>query len=1095
MLRWVSLLVLLGCFFSARASHVMGGEITWKCSGSGYVFQLIFYRDCNGVDVNPISENLKVWNYNGLTDIPVHFVSRTDISPKCTQVAGSPQPLSCGTGPNAGNGLGAIEKIVYQSNPVNLTGTPPADGWIFTYSNFSLNGNITNVVNPLNYGVTVKAVMYAIPGSSGTGCVDNSPEFLQDPYLVVCSGEMYRYNLNPSDEDLDSVVTVFGEPIDRIEGTAYNPPIDPDPVPFETGFSYTNPTPDASFNAGNIPASLNAQTGELTFQSFTQGAYLMKVVAQSFRNGVLIAEVEREMQLIVTTCSNTNNAPIVPGPFGGLYETTVIAGATVNFTLTATDNEVLQDGTPQSNYLTASGSQFGTNFTATTGCDVAPCATLDQTPVITGVQGVSTDFSWQTDCAHLIDAAGNYDDEKDFTFVFKVADNYCQIPKTTFQTIVVHVKNPGLIPATEISCISTQPNGDLSITWNAVNDPDGTFQEYQLYSLQGGLIGTFPIGTTNTVIPNPGTNLDFYIGVVSGCNVTTYSDTVSNVFLDLLNPGDGTAILDWNVPAQTIPAGMNSTCEIWREYPAGTWTTVGTVSYGVTHFVDTIDICSAFLNYQIVYQTPGCTWNSNILGDNFIDRITPDMPVIYSASVDTLTGNVILTWSQNHAPDTYGYVIYWKDPNGFIVEIDTVWGITNTSYTHITPVTGPLTYSVAAFDSCYTPATPPTHQTSAKADLHTTQFLTYQVNSCSYVADLTWTPYEGWGSALSGYTIFAREAGGSWQNVGASNTENFSFTCTPLVAYEVVIRANGPNGYESFSNIVNFVVNGPRPPAIHYLRVATVDNNMITLRHEISQGSNVQAIRFEKYNVKKGLYEYLTQVPVTMNTLTVVDPEVDVNNFSYRYRAIVIDSCGNAGAVSNIAQTVLLKVNTDQTNYINHLYWTPYEDFDGDVLTYSVYRGIDGVFASTPCAVLTPDQRYFDDYAGDLVENTSGKVCYFVLAQEGIDSYGIQELSVSNHVCAVFEPLVYIPNAFTPGGLNPIFIPVVTFQDISKYEFSVLDRWGQLIFQTTDPTVGWDGTHQVSHEEVTSNTYVYVLKVVDGNNQEYFFRGHVTLLR
>src|SRR5690606_21613526 len=150
---------------------------------------------------------------------------------------------------------------------------------------------------------------------------------------------------------------------------------------------------------------------------------------------------------------------------GGLFETTVDAGTLVNFTLQATDVELLQDGTPQSNYLTASGTQFGTNFTSTSGCDVAPCATLDQTPMITGVQGVSTDFSWQTDCAHLIDAYGNVDDEKVYTFVFRVQDNFCQIPKTTFKTITIHVKNPGIIPATTINCISSQPNGDLNITW------------------------------------------------------------------------------------------------------------------------------------------------------------------------------------------------------------------------------------------------------------------------------------------------------------------------------------------------------------------------------------------------------------------------------------------------------------------------------------------------------------------------------------------------------------------------------------------------------------------------------------------------------
>ena len=1096
MIRLLLLFLLVGSTFAVRASHVMGGEITWKCSGNGYVFQLVFYRDCNGVDVNPVSENLQVWNNTSLSTIPVHFVSRTDLSPSCTPVTGSPPQLACGTGANAGNGLGAIEKDVYESNPITLTGTPPANGWIFTFTNFSLNGGLTNIVNPLNYGVTIKAVMYAVPGSAGGTCVDNSPQFLQDPYFVVCSGEEYRYNLNPVDNDLDSVVIKFSQPMDRIIGTTYNPPSDPAPIPFEAGFSYTNPTPDASINAGNQAAVLNQQTGELTLKSFTTGAFMLKFVAQSYRNGVLIAEVERENELIVSSCAGTNNAPVVPGPFAGLYETTVVAGTAVNFTLTATDNEVLQDGTAQSNYLTASGNEFGTNFTSSTGgCDVAPCATLNQTPLITGVQGVSTNFSWQTDCAHLVDAAGNYDDEKDFVFVFKVQDNYCQIPKTTFETITIHVKNPGIIPATEISCISTDAFGDVTVTWNAVNDPNGTFQSYDLMTVQNGLIGSFPIGATSVIITNPGTDLDFFVGVKSGCNVVTYSDTAANVYLSLLNPGDGTAVLNWNIPGTTMPTGMNNTCEILREYPTGNWTSVATLPYALTHFVDTIDICSATLNYQVVYSTANCNWNSNIVGDLFHDKITPDIPVISSASIDTVAGAVQLTWDVNYQPDTYGYVIYWKDANGFIVEIDTVWGRQNTTYTHNTAVTGPLTYSVAAFDSCYTPATPPTHQTSAKADPHTTMYLNYSVNSCSYKADLTWTDYVGWPNWVADYTIFYRENGGNWQIAGTSTSTSFQMQCTSLSSYEIAVRANGPNGFESFSNIVNFAILGPRPPEVHYLRVASVENGGVTLRHEIATGSNVMAVRFEKYNWKKGIFEFLVEIPATTNTLSYLDTDVDVNTYSYQYRAFVIDSCDNVGAESNHANTILLKVNTDQTTYINHLYWTPYSVYDGGVLQYEIYKGFDGVFPTSPSFSVSPGQLYFDDYAGDDAANVSGKVCYIVVAKEAIDQYGIQEYANSNDVCAVFEPLVYIPNAFTPGGVNPIFIPVVTFQDISKYEFSVIDRWGQLVFQTHDPTVGWDGIHQSSGKLVEPNTYNYVLKVVDGNNQEYYFRGFVAVIR
>ncbi len=76
---------------------------------------------------------MDVWNHPGISQITLDFISRTDLSPMCTQVAGGPVPLDCGVGANAGNGIGAIEKVVYRSVPIALAGTPPAEGWVFTY--------------------------------------------------------------------------------------------------------------------------------------------------------------------------------------------------------------------------------------------------------------------------------------------------------------------------------------------------------------------------------------------------------------------------------------------------------------------------------------------------------------------------------------------------------------------------------------------------------------------------------------------------------------------------------------------------------------------------------------------------------------------------------------------------------------------------------------------------------------------------------------------------------------------------------------------------------------------------------------------------
>ncbi|HYQ97023.1 MAG TPA: hypothetical protein VEO92_01540, partial [Candidatus Nitrosocosmicus sp.] len=204
------------------------------------------------------------------------------------------------------------------------------------------------------------------------------------------------------DIDLDSINVIFGTALNNFSPAAYVPGVSPAPLTYETGFSPASPTPDASMMAGNVAAQVDPHSGELTFLNNMLGNYAIKLVVQTFRNGQLIAEIDRELQVVVLDCSSApgspNTAPDVTPPFAGSFETTVNAGDLVTFNFDASDIELLQDGTPQNNTLTASGLMFGTNFTSTSGCIIAPCATLDQPPPITGVQGASAQFSWQTDC-------------------------------------------------------------------------------------------------------------------------------------------------------------------------------------------------------------------------------------------------------------------------------------------------------------------------------------------------------------------------------------------------------------------------------------------------------------------------------------------------------------------------------------------------------------------------------------------------------------------------------------------------------------------------------------------------------------------------
>ncbi|MFK7783731.1 MAG: gliding motility-associated C-terminal domain-containing protein [Crocinitomicaceae bacterium] len=1087
-------LLLISFSFRGNATHVLGGDITWQCQGGDYVFQLVFYRDCNGGIVNPVSETIDVWGHPTLTAVTLNFQSRTDISPLCTQVPGGPPALDCGTGQGGGNGVGAIEKIVYVSDPVTISGTPPATGWVFTYQNFARNGNIVNLIDPDQKGITLTSKMYEVANSPG-GCVDNSPQFLQDPYFVSCAGDPYTYNMNAIDPDLDSLHISFGTPLDHFPSQTYTPPGIPAELLYENGFSATSPTPGVTLNAGNIPAQLNPNSGELTFLSNNAGSYAIKIVARSYRNGILIAEVDREIQVIVSNCNGTNSPPQITGPFGGSFVTTINAGDLVNFTLNSTDVELLQDGSPQSNHLSASGFMFGSNLTSNAGCASGPCATLNTNPLITGVQGVSTDFSWQTDCSHLVTTFNGTEDVVPFHFVFKVQDDYCPVPKVSYATVTINVINPGIIQATEINCIQSDASGDVTLTWNQVADPTGTFDSYQIFTVENGLVGTVPaIGTTTFTDPGVGQQFHYYVAVASGCdgNSLSYSDTVSNIYLDLINPTNGTAVLQWNDPTDPALAGMNDYYHIYREFPAGTWTLYDSLPYGTNSYIDTIDICDIFLNYQIVLPNQPCDFTSNIAGDQFEDMITPDIPVISSVTVDTLTGGVTISWNQNAQVDTYGYVIYTLNSSGIIVELDTVWGLPNTTYTHF-PNTdnGALTYSVAAFDSCFTVAVPPTYQTSAKAPIHTSIFVTPSLDICAREVTINWTGYVGWANVDS-YEVFAQWTGQPWMSFGTTTGTSFNLPILDGQNYCFAVKAVSSDGQESFSNVSCIFTSSPSQPNYNYLQVATVDAEEVLLRQHIDNSAPITEMAIER-KIGTDPFEEIARIPVNSGALTYTDQDVDVQSESYVYRMRVIDSCSNEGGVSNEAETILLRVQFDDLSKISYLNWNAYRQFNGSVIAYNVYRGIDGVFGSSPIASLGSNELSFEDDMNSII--SSGQICYFVEAIEATNVYNFSEISRSNEVCLVLPPLIYIPNAFMPDGINKVFKPIISDFDASDYEFVILNRWGQTLFQTNAYDEGWNGVTQSSGKEANGGSYVYIVSVKDANGVETLVHGHVNLLR
>lgn len=96
------------------------------------------------------------------------------------------------------------------------------------------------------------------------------------------------------------------------------------------------------------------------------------------------------------------------------------------------------------------------------------------------------------------------------------------------------------------------------------------------------------------------------------------------------------------------------------------------------------------------------------------------------------------------------------------------------------------------------------------------------------------------------------------------------------------------------------------------------------------------------------------------------------------------------------------------------------------------------------------------------------------------------------------EVIYYVPNTFTPDGdsYNQTFKPIFySGFDPYDYTLSIYNRWGELIFESHNTEVGWDGTYARS-SKVQDGTYIWKIEFKQSmNDKRRTAQGHVTIIR
>jgi gliding motility-associated-like protein len=95
--------------------------------------------------------------------------------------------------------------------------------------------------------------------------------------------------------------------------------------------------------------------------------------------------------------------------------------------------------------------------------------------------------------------------------------------------------------------------------------------------------------------------------------------------------------------------------------------------------------------------------------------------------------------------------------------------------------------------------------------------------------------------------------------------------------------------------------------------------------------------------------------------------------------------------------------------------------------------------------------------------------------------------------CPENESKINIANVFSPNGDGQNDELFMETASLEKFSLRIFSRWGQMVFETDDPNIKWDGNFNGT--PLNSGVYVYYLEATCFGGQEYFKEGNITLIR
>ncbi len=300
MYRFILFTLLLFCSTSSLlATHIVGGEITYRCLGNNsYEITLTVYRDCyNGVPNfdNPASVGIYEKGADSVLIknllLPYNIFSNDTLPILLNNPCLTVPPDVC------------VHKATYKTI-TTLTFNP--NGYIIVYQRCCRNKLIRNLPDPLNTGISF---VCEISAESQLLC-NRGATFDNWPPVAICVHQPINFDHSASDADGDSLAYRLCTPYNGPD--SIRPIPSPPLAPPYIELLWLDPPYNLTNILGGTPLTIDAYTGFMTGVPNLIGNFVVGVCVDEFRDGALLSTTRRDFQYNVADCGEPNAAFFLP---------------------------------------------------------------------------------------------------------------------------------------------------------------------------------------------------------------------------------------------------------------------------------------------------------------------------------------------------------------------------------------------------------------------------------------------------------------------------------------------------------------------------------------------------------------------------------------------------------------------------------------------------------------------------------------------------------------------------------------------------------------------------------------------------------------